>query len=152
MPKASPIQNNFNAGEVTPLLAGRTDIAKYRNALKVSLNGIPLVQGGWTRRPGMIFIGESKNHSEKAYLYPFEFSVEQAYMLVFGPSGIRVIRNNGLITFTPQAITAISATNPAVVTYVGADSYANGDRVAIASVSGMTQVNNREFTVANRDT
>ena len=149
MPKASPIQNNFNAGEVTPLLAGRTDIAKYRNALKVSLNGIPLVQGGWTRRPGMIFIGESKNHSEKAYLYPFEFSVEQAYMLAFGPSGIRVIRNNGLITFTPQAITAISATNPAVVTYVGADSYANGDRVAIASVSGMTQVNNREFTVAN---
>lgn len=149
MPKASPIQQNFNTGEVTPLLAGRTDIAKYKNALKTSLNGIPLVQGGWTRRPGSIFIGECKNHSEKSVLYPFEFSVTQAYMLVFGPSYVRFIRNNGLITLTAQDITGITKANPAVVTYNGADTYANGDRVAISGVVGMTQVNNRELQVAN---
>lgn len=152
MPKVSPIQQSFNAGEVSPLLAARTDIAKYKNALKTSINGIPLVQGGWTRRPGAPFVGECKNHSEQCYLYSFEFSVTQAYMLVFGPSYIRFIRNNALITLTGQSITGITKANPAVLTYSGSDTYANGDRVAISGVVGMTQVNNREFAVANVDT
>ena len=44
-------------------------------------------------------------------------------------------------------ITAISKTNPAVVTYTGTDP-ANGNYVLL-KVSGMTQVNNRLFRVAN---
>ena len=51
-----------------------------------------------------------------------------------------------------QAITAITKANPAVVTYSGADSFANGDTVAIAAVVGMTEMNGRSATVANVNT
>jgi len=53
---------------------------------------------------------------------------------------------------TAQSITGITKANPAVVTYSGLDTYANGDRVIISGVVGMTEVNDREFTVANVNT
>ena len=148
MPKVSPAKLNFNAGEVSPLLAGRTDIDQYKSALKSSLNGLPTIQGGWTRRPGFRFAAECKNHDEACYLYPFEFGVTQAYMLVFGPEYIRFMRNNALITEAPLTVTGATQTNPVVLAVVG-HGLANGTRVAVASVGGMTQIDNREFTVAN---
>lgn len=51
-----------------------------------------------------------------------------------------------------QSITGITKANPAVVTYSGSDNYANGDTVYISGVVGMTQVNGRNFTVANVNT
>jgi Flp pilus assembly protein TadG len=45
-------------------------------------------------------------------------------------------------------ITNITRANPAVVTASG-HGFANGDEIYIRNVSGMTQVNNRVFTVAN---
>jgi hypothetical protein len=62
---------------------------------------------------------------------------------------MRFYRNHGLITLTPQAITGITQANPSVVTYDGADNYANGDRVTLYGVLGMHQINGREFIVAN---
>jgi uncharacterized repeat protein (TIGR01451 family) len=53
---------------------------------------------------------------------------------------------------TAQPITGITKANPAVVTYSGADTYSNGDKVKISGVLGMTEVNDREFTVANVNT
>ncbi len=149
MPKASPIQNQFNAGEFSPLLYGRTDIDKYPAALTVSENGIPLIQGPWTRRPGTKFAAEVKDSTRDTRLVRFEFSTTQAYILEFGHLYVRFFRDNGRITLTSQDITGITKANPAVVTYAGADTYANGDRVFLSGVSGMSQVNNREFTVAN---
>lgn len=149
MPKVSPIQTSMNAGEWSPTMYGRPDIEKYKNALTTSLNAIGLIQGPWTRRPGTKFVNQCKNHGEACYLYPFEFGVTQAYCLVFGPLYMRVIRNGSLVTQTAQNITGITKANPAVVTYAGADTYANGDRVIITGVVGMSQVNNREFIVAN---
>ncbi|UOF77758.1 phage stabilization protein [Caudoviricetes sp.] len=48
-----------------------------------------------------------------------------------------------------QNITGITKANPAVVTYAGGDNFANGDKVFIRDVVGMTQVNDLIFTVAN---
>jgi hypothetical protein len=50
-----------------------------------------------------------------------------------------------------KAITGISRANPAVVT-CSAHGYSNGTRVSICGVAGMTQINNRVFTVANATT
>jgi hypothetical protein len=47
------------------------------------------------------------------------------------------------------AITAATAADPVVVTITG-HTFENGDEVEIASVVGMTQLNNRRFTVANK--
>jgi Flp pilus assembly protein TadG len=48
-----------------------------------------------------------------------------------------------------SAITAATRTNPVVVTAPG-HPYANGDVVYITGVAGMTALNNKTFTVANR--
>lgn len=151
MPKVSPIQSNFNGGEVSSLLYGRVDADRYKASLKTCLNNIPTVQGGLTRRPGTEFIFYTKDNGI-ARLKSFEFSITQAYMLEFGDSYIRFYKDNANITNTPQAITSITQANPPVLTYTGADTFANGDRVIIEGVSGMTQVDNREFIVANVNT
>lgn len=51
-----------------------------------------------------------------------------------------------------QNISGITQANPAVVTYVGSDTYANGDVVRISDVVGMVQVNGNDYTVANVNT
>lgn len=113
---------------------------------------VPLIQGPITRRPGSRFVSEVKTSSKVTRLIPFRFSTTQAYQLEFGDQYIRFYKNNAPITLTAQNITGITKANPAVVTYSGADTYANGDRVLLAGVGGMVEVNNREFTVANVDT
>lgn len=51
-----------------------------------------------------------------------------------------------------QSITDITQANPAVVTYSGNDIYANGMKIDIADVGGMTEVNGNRYTIANLDT
>lgn len=148
MPKSAPIQSNFNAGEFSPLLYGRVDFEKYPSALSVSINGIPLVQGPWTRRPGTYFAAEVKDSSQATRLVRFEYSTTQAYIIEFGHLYMRFYRNGGPVLETAQNITGATAANPVVVTYTGADP-SNGDDIEIAGVVGMTQLNGRRFRVAN---
>jgi hypothetical protein len=147
--RASDAQHAFNAGEFSSLLLGRQDVKKYASALFVCLNAIPLTQGAWTRRPGTAFLQQCRHHDKAARVIPFQYSITQTYVLEFGEAYIRFFTNHGVLTKTAQNITAISKANPAVLTYSGTDSYANGERVYVTGVVGMTQVNNREFKVAN---
>lgn len=152
MPKVSPIQNNFSAGEMSPLFFGRTDADRYKSSLATCKNYLPTIQGGLIRRPGTMFVSEVKDSTKKTRLIHFEFSTTQAYILEFGDQYIRFYKDNAIVTLTPQNLTAATQANPVVVTYAGADTYANGNRVIITGVSGMTQLNNREFIVANVNT
>lgn len=152
MGRASTIQNAFNAGELSALMLGRQDVAKYAAGMFVCLNGVPLVQGGWTRRPGTAYLHQCKYHDKDARLLPFQYSVQQTYVLEFGYQYIRFFTEHGILTKTAQNITGITKANPAVVEYSGADTYANGERVIITGAVGMTQVNNREFVVTNVNT
>lgn len=47
---------------------------------------------------------------------------------------------------TAKNITGATAANPVVLT-VSSHGYSDGDRVRVASVGGMTEINNREFTI-----
>lgn len=152
MARASLIQNTCNAGELSPLLLGRQDIAKYKNGLQVCKNAIPLTQGAWTRRPGTVYQQQARHHDKVCRLFPFQFSVTQTYVLEFGEYYIRFFTGNAPLTLTGQNITGITQAATAVVTYSGSDTYANGDRVYITGVVGMTQVNRREFVVTNVNT
>jgi len=51
-----------------------------------------------------------------------------------------------------QVISNITQANPAVLTYVGADNFENGDEIYIDGVAGMTEVNGETFKVANVNT
>lgn len=89
MSKASPILENFNTGELSPLIAGRTGFDKYPNGASLLENFIPTVQGPNKRRAGFRFVSEVKSSALKVLLVPFEFSVTQAYMLEFGHLYVR---------------------------------------------------------------
>jgi hypothetical protein len=88
MPRTTWTQNNFNAGEWSPLTYGRSDVGKYTNALATCLNYVPTTQGGLTRRPGTRYVANTKSDGE-VRLIPFEFSITQAYVLEFGNLYVR---------------------------------------------------------------
>ena len=151
MARVHPFQTNFTAGELTPKLAGQVDFKKYANGVETLENMQVFPQGGATRRPGTRFVAEVKNSANITRLIPFEFNVEQSYIMEFGNQYIRFYKDNGQITETAKDITAITKANPAVVTS-SSHGYSDGDHVWIAGVVGMKEVNNRRFTVANKTT
>lgn len=101
MVMASPIQNNMNAGEISPLLEGRVDLRPYANGLKRCLNFVPLAQGAITRRPGTMYVALPKNANKAARLERFEYSTIQAYILEIGDLYIRFFRNEGRLENPP---------------------------------------------------
>jgi hypothetical protein len=148
MARVHPFQTNFTAGELTPKLAGQVDFKKYNNGVEVLENMTVFPQGGATRRYGTKFVAEVKDSSKITRLIPFEFNIEQSYILEFGDQYIRFFKDNGQITNATKNITNITQANPAVVT-VASHGYTNGTDVWINSVGGMTELNGRRFRIAN---
>lgn len=97
MPKVSPNQSNFSAGEFSPTMEGRVDVDRYKQGLATCLNYMPTVQGGLTRRPGTKYVADVKTVAKKTRLVEFEFSVTQAYVIEFGDLYVRFYKDNGQI-------------------------------------------------------
>ena len=95
MAKSSAPFTNFTAGELSPRLDGRTDLAKYFNGCKKLQNFLTFPQGGVTRRPGTEHIAAAPDF--KVRLIPFEFNVEQTYVLEFSSQKFRIYRDGGIV-------------------------------------------------------
>jgi len=103
MPRFVDIQTNFSTGELDPLLRSRIDLAQYNNALAKATNVVVQPQGGIRRRPGLKHILELPNTSTESAangvrLVPFEFSVDDSYMLCFTHNRMHVIKDGVQIT------------------------------------------------------
>lgn len=123
MAKASPIQNSFNAGELSPQLKGRADLEKYKNGCDILENFLPQIFGPAQKRPGTRFVIETKDSSKASRLIPFEFSAEQAFAIEVGDEYMRFHAEGGtLLQGTPAA-------------YNGATAYTVGDLVSSAGVN-----------------
>lgn len=90
-------QPSFTAGELSPALWARVDLAKYGSGLKTALNLFIHPHGGASNRAGLEFIGEVKSSPNRARLIPFQFNTDQTYQLEFGDQYFRVYRDGGLI-------------------------------------------------------
>jgi hypothetical protein len=90
-------QSSFANGEVSFDMWGRDDYAKYFVSAKTMENFIPLPYGGAQNRPGTYFIAEVKDSSKKVKLLPFQFSVEQAYVIEAGENYFRYYKDSGQI-------------------------------------------------------
>ena len=147
-------QRSFSGGEIAPALYQRVDTAKYAFGLRTLRNAYVMRHGGLANRSGTLWLGEAKDSTKAIRLIPFIFNSDQTYVLEFGDQYIRFIRNGSQLTLTSQNITGITNANPAVLTYTGADTYANGGQVYISGVVGAigTYVNGRIFKVANVNT
>jgi len=87
--KASPLLENFNSGELSPMLDGRVGFEKYPNGASILENFIPTTQGPNVRRAGTRYVNEVKDSDKVVLLVPFEYSTTQAYMLEFGDLYVR---------------------------------------------------------------
>tara|TARA_R110002072_G_scaffold265954_1_gene424848 strand:- start:8131 stop:10080 length:1950 start_codon:yes stop_codon:yes gene_type:complete len=92
------IQTNFTTGELDPLVRARVELKAYDNALETAKNVICQPQGGVTRRPGTKFINElAGTPANGVRLIPFEFSVNDSYMLCFTNDTMYVYKNKVLV-------------------------------------------------------
>ena len=98
MARSYPMQNSFNAGELSPRLVGRTDIDKYGSGALLIKNLVVQAQGGLKHRSGARFVQEVKDSSVKTKLVPFIVSTVQAYVLEFSNNLIRFYKDEGIIT------------------------------------------------------
>lgn len=208
MPKASPILQSYNAGELSPFVRGRTDLAKYFSGCELAENVLILPEGPLTGRPGTYYVAEMADSSIKGRLKDFSYSTIQGYILEFGENIIQFYKDYGQILSGPSAyqvtstyreedlfqlqfaqsadvmyifhpkhpirtltrtahtswtlaavdiyeaaavnITAITKAANAVVT-AASHGLATGDVVKIASVSGMTEINNQYTPITKID-
>lgn len=95
MARFNLIQTNFTAGELSPRMYGRVDVARYNSGAKRIENCVVLIHGGCLRRPGLLYVAPTKTHSLASRLLPYIFNVEQAYQLEFGNAYMRVYDNTG---------------------------------------------------------
>ncbi len=145
---AEVIQRSFSGGEITSSLYARVDQIKYATGLRTCRNWMIKRHGGAQNRPGTVFVGEVKDSSTTVRLIPFIFNTVQTYILEFGNLYMRAIRNGSQVTETAQDITDATRADPVQLTIAG-HGYSNGDEVFVTGVGGMTQLNNRNFKVAN---
>lgn len=104
MPKLTIIQTNFNAGELSPDLAGHIDIDRYQNGALVMLNTVPQLAGGGKRRGGTRILATAKYGDRTTRVIPFVFNKTQAYVLELGDSYMRFYTATGEIVSGPTPI------------------------------------------------
>jgi hypothetical protein len=97
MPKATPGLNNFNAGQLSPNLTARTDLQKYAAGASELVNFIPTVQGPIRRRPGLVYVAEVANATNRNWLSKFIFNVSQSYVLEWGNYTLRFYTNRAQV-------------------------------------------------------
>lgn len=146
MPPTSLVLPAFAAGEVSPRLHGRVDVAKYHVGCNTLLNWYVVNTGGAATRAGTAWVGEVYDSAARSRLISFQFNQVQAYVLEFANLKMRVIMNGGYVLETAGAITGITNANPGSVTQV-AHGYTTGDHVWLEGNVGMTQVNRRRFPI-----
>lgn len=142
-------QNRFNGGAWSPLLYGRDDLEDYPSACRTLVNFYPHAHGPLTRRPGFRHVCPVKFEDRETLLIPFQFSTTQAYQIELGDLYARFYKDQGQIVAKSWQIGEITQANPGVVS-IGSHNFLNGDIVKITAVRGMTELNSREYTVANK--
>lgn len=104
MPKSTVVQTSFTNGVISPTLAGRTDVAKYYNSLKLGDNITLMPHGGFKRRAGTRPVLKSDDFSlgyaaqelyftGKVRLEKFVFNIDQKYLIVFETNKISIIKD-----------------------------------------------------------
>ena len=88
---------SFNAGELSPYLAARSDIEKYASGCKTLENFIIMPYGGAYRRPGTEYLGAAKEADKICILIGFNFSTTTSFILEAGETYIRFWMDGALV-------------------------------------------------------
>lgn len=99
MSRIIQVQTNFTSGEIDPKLRARIDLQQYYNGLETAENVVIQPQGGIVRRDGTKFL-QDIGSTGSVKMVPFEFSVDDSYMLVFHSTRLYVYKDKTRITFS----------------------------------------------------
>ena len=77
-------QLTFNAGELSSLMAGRSDDSKYAAGLSQCRNALVTPQGPIENRPGFMRVLETKYPNRETRLIPFTYSADQTMIIELG--------------------------------------------------------------------
>lgn len=94
MSRVSPIQTNFNGGELSPYMWGRIDHEVYGISTAAMVGWIPRPQGGMEACPGFEFIGKALGPCR---LIPFEPYVTQGHVIEASNARFRFYTNDVLL-------------------------------------------------------
>ncbi|SKA37793.1 hypothetical protein SAMN02745126_05958 [Enhydrobacter aerosaccus] len=100
MPALPTIQPSFAAGELSPFLHGRVDLAKFHVGCRTLVNFFVHPHGGASNRPGTRFVGAVDDSTIRHRLIPFQFRTlpaGQSYALLFGNYTMQVVMNGGFV-------------------------------------------------------
>ena len=142
------MNNGFVAGEISPSLFGRVDLAKWRQGASTMRNYFVNYRGGAASRAGTAYVGRCKQSGSGAPPrdIPFQFSLNQGYALEFGDSYMRIKSNGAYVTEATKAISGATNASLAVLT-VASHGYSPGDWVFISGMIGMTNLNGLTWIV-----
>ena len=93
----TPFQKSFNAGELSPRMGGRLDLAKFHDGCRTLENAICQLQGPATRRGAFCFAKEVKDSTKATRVVPFEVGTSAAYILEMGDQYFRFFYANARI-------------------------------------------------------
>jgi hypothetical protein len=88
-------QTSFTAGELTPALNARTEVARYYSGAALVRNMLVRPQGGLRRRPGMRHLYTLAGGMDGVRLVPFAFNVDQTYCIALRSGAFDVFRSDG---------------------------------------------------------
>jgi hypothetical protein len=148
-----PVPRAWSYGEVSPSLQKRCDLDSYQRSAKTLRNWKVMREGGIETRSGTKLVAPTKYATTEdinCVLRPFVFNSAEGntYAIEIGHEYMRFHKNGAQVREPAVTITAISKTNPGVVTYSGTDP-SNGDEVYISGVYGMREINGQWYKVAN---
>ncbi len=141
-------QRSFASGEIAPALYPRVDTARYTAGLRTCKNSVVLSHGGTANRSGTEYIDTTVYPDKRVRIVPFVYSDTETYMIVFGEKHIRVFLNGVEVLINGINIIGASQSNPAGVAFTDPHPYLAGALVYIEGVGGMTQLNERWYTVS----
>jgi hypothetical protein len=127
----------FNRGIVSPLALGRVDLERLRLAAEECVNWLPQVLGPMSLRPGLGYIGATKNNAI-ARCAPFVAATADAQMLVFTDTTMRVLKNDAYVTRPPVTT---SVTNGDMSGGGGWSTTLSGGATATFNVNGSLELN-----------
>lgn len=139
---------NFSKGELGAALHGRVDVAAYNAALRLARNVTILKYGGVARRMGSRLAYELREPESEdpdvegwdlpeaqARLIPFEYSIEQTYVLLKTQGEMRPIAFGGAVLEEELNITAITSENGAIISAAFHD-YDVGEEIFLVGIDG----------------
>lgn len=85
----------FIAGEISPMLIGRTETDQYRYGLATCENWIPSIEGPLVKRTGFAMIREADEDS--SWLSAFRYSITQEYVVEWSEEKARFFTNGGRV-------------------------------------------------------